>query len=85
MRDTMPSQEAIQMMERCKEEIRCLRSRIAVLEPKAAAYDDMSAIIRLLPRPSQGMGEDLVWVLDKRIKELSMKPQPVEAGDTKPE
>lgn len=84
MQDIMPSQEAIEMMERCKYEIQNLRARIAALEPKAAAYDDISAIIRPLPKASQGYSEDLVWVLDKRIKELNMKPQPATDNETEP-
>lgn len=65
------NKEAIDMMNRCIHEIKNLRARIALLEPKAAAYDDMSTIIRLLPKPAQGYGEDLVWNLNKRIKELT--------------
>lgn len=65
--------EFLQMMDRCKSEIKDLRARIAFLEPKAAAYDDLSAVLRLLPRPPQGMSEDLVWRLEKRMGEL-MKP-----------
>jgi hypothetical protein len=68
------NQEAIQMMNRCKAEILSLRSVIARLQPKADAYDNLAAIVRLLPQPSVGMGEDLVWALDQRIRELQPKP-----------
>lgn len=64
------NQEAIEMMNRCKEEIRSMRATIDRLKPKADAYDNLATVLRLLPQPSQGMGEDLVWVLDKRIREL---------------
>jgi hypothetical protein len=67
--------EFMQMAQRCRDEIKELRARIAYLEPKADAYDNMSAVLRLLPQPSRGMSEDLVWRLDKRISEL-MIPQP---------
>lgn len=81
MRDTMDTKEAIDMMNRCKEEIRSLRARIERLEPKAEAYDNMATLLRMLPRPSVGMSEDLVWVLDKRIREMSPKPAPAEVAE----
>jgi hypothetical protein len=74
MRDTFDNLEAIEMMNRCKQEIAGLRAEISRLKPKADAYDNMATILRLLPQPSVGMGEDLVWVLDKRIRELTPKP-----------
>lgn len=74
MPQEMTNAEAIQMMERCKAEIISLRAVIARLEPKADAYDNLAAIVRLLPQRSVGMGEDLAWVLDKRIRELQPKP-----------
>jgi hypothetical protein len=74
MSETITNQEAIQMMNRCKSEITNLKAAIAHLQPKADAYDNLAAIVRLLPQPSQGYGEDLVWVLDKRIRELTPKP-----------
>ena len=63
--------EAVEMMVRCKNEILRLRSEIAVLAPKAHAYDSIASILRLLPQPSQGYGEDVVWLLDKRVREMS--------------
>ena len=63
--------EAIEMMNRCKSEIINLRAEIGRLTPKAHAYDNISSILRLLPQPSQGMSQDLVWVLDRRIRELT--------------
>jgi len=71
MKTDMSTAEALDMMRRCKEEITSLRRHIAILEPKAEAYDTLAAVIRLLPRPSIGMGEDLVWRIEQRIKELS--------------
>lgn len=71
----MKNAEAIQMMNRCKQEILSLRAVIARLEPKADAYDNLVSVLRLLPRPSVGMGEDMVWILDKRIRELEAKPE----------
>ena len=76
----MSNNEAIDMMNRCVNEIAMLRVTIDRLRPKADAYDNMAAILRLLPQPSQGMGkdlqwEDLQWVLKKRIQELTPKPE----------
>lgn len=71
----MKNAEAIQMMNRCKQEILSLRAVIARLEPKADAYDNLVSVLRLLPQPSVGMGEDMVWILDKRIRELESKPE----------
>jgi hypothetical protein len=68
------NREAIEMMNRCKHEIRELRIVIDRLKPKADAYDNIVSILRLLPQQSQGMGEDLIWILDKRIKELTSEP-----------
>lgn len=72
----MTAAEAIQMMNRCRQEIVGLRATIDRLQPKADAYDNLVTVLRLLPRPSVGMGEDLVWVLDKRIRELEPRPKP---------
>ncbi len=68
--------EAIEMMNRCKSEIIGLRAAIDRLKPKADAYDNLAAVLRLLPQPSQGMGEDVVWTLNKRIEELTPRPAP---------
>lgn len=64
------TQEALQIMERCTEEIRSLRIQRDALQPKAAAYDLIAKILGLLPEPSRGYGEDVVWKLEKRIAEL---------------
>lgn len=78
MRETMETKEALEMMNRCKQEIMSLRAQIDRLTPKADAYDKLAIVLGLLPRQSVGMGEDLVWVLDKRMRELQPKPEPVE-------
>lgn len=70
----MSNAEAIEMMNRCKHEIMKLRSTIDRLKPKADAYDSLASVLRLLPQASVGMGEDMVWILDKRIRELEPKP-----------
>lgn len=64
------NREALQMMARCKDEIQTLRAQTERLKPKADAYDNLAIVLNLLPRQSMGAGEDLVWILDKRMREL---------------
>lgn len=66
--------EAIEMMNRCKSEIMGLRAVIDRLKPKADAYDNLSSVLRLLPQSGISVGEDMVWLLDKRIRELQPEP-----------
>lgn len=73
------NREAVDMMNRCKQEVIGLRAAIDRLKPKADAYDNIAAVLRLLPQPSVGMGEDIIWTLDKRIRELT----PPEASPAK--
>jgi len=63
--------EAIEMMNRCKQEIILLRAEIERLSPKAHAYDSITTILGLLPKKPCGMGEDMVWLLTRRINELT--------------
>jgi hypothetical protein len=79
MSPEISNQEAIEMMNRCKQEILAMRATIDRLRPKAEAYDNLVVVLGLLPRASVGMGEDLVWIIDKRIRELTPKP-PVNAA-----
>lgn len=73
--------EMIEMLRRCSSEIKDLRRQIAVLGPKAEAYDAMRAVIDLLPKRPMGMSEDLTWRLDKRICELEeIAKQPAEVS-----
>lgn len=69
----MKDQDAIQMMQRCREEIITLRRQIDRLAPKAEAYDAITAILGMIPRPSQGYGEDLAWRLEKEIAEIQRR------------
>ncbi len=71
----MHDNEAIQMMRRASEEIKSLRRTIDQLAPKADAYDAIRQLQDLMPRRSQGMGEDVAYLLDRRIKELLSKPE----------
>lgn len=79
----MNDQEAMEMMARCVSEIRELRRRIDQLQPKADAYDNIAAILHLLPRQGVGMAEDLVWRLEKRMLELQKEREDREAAEAK--
>jgi hypothetical protein len=74
--ENINNKEAIEMMNRCKHEIVGLRAVIDRLKPKADAYDNLVIVLGLLPRQGMGASEDLVWVIDKRIRELEPKPAP---------
>lgn len=69
----MTDQDAIQMIERCISEIEMLRRANAEFAPKAHAYDAITQILGLIPGPSQGYAEDIVWRLRKQIEELQPK------------
>lgn len=66
----MEDREAVEMMRRCSGEIKQLRAEIERLRPKAEAYDNMAAMIGLLPKPSRTMGEDLAYTLDQRVSKI---------------
>lgn len=80
MSPEISNKEAIDMMNRCKQEILSLRATIDRLRPKADAYDNLVVVLGLLPKPSVGMGEDLVWMLDQRIRELQPKPEATQSA-----
>lgn len=67
---SMNEREQIEMMRRASDEIKTLRAEIGRLQPKADAYEKLSQVLGLLPQPSRGYGEDVAWMLDKRIKEI---------------
>ncbi|HEX8400485.1 MAG TPA: hypothetical protein VF628_02150 [Allosphingosinicella sp.] len=52
-----------------------LRNQVAALAPQAEAYVLISKILNLLPQPSQGYGEDIIWRLKKEIAELQPKAE----------
>lgn len=66
----MKDQEAIEMMARCRDEIRQLRAVVDDLAPKAAAFEAIQQVLGMMPRTSGGAGPDLAWHLEKRIDEL---------------
>jgi hypothetical protein len=70
----MDDKEAIQMMQRCAHDIRDLRRQVDALATKAEAYEALRDVIRMFPKQSQCYSEDIVWILEKKIKELQPKP-----------
>lgn len=70
----MTDKDTIDMIQRCIEEIEMLRRENDRLRPKAEAYGAITAILGLLPQPTQGYSEDIVWRLRKQIEELQPKP-----------
>lgn len=66
----MEDHDAVNILRRCKDEIQHLQHTISVLAPKADAYDQLLKVLKLLPEPSQGVGEDLAWRLQCRIDAL---------------
>jgi hypothetical protein len=74
----MEDKEAIEMMQRCVHELRSLRSQNLDLAPKADAFDVIKAITFAMAPNRRGYSEDLVWVLEKRIRELQPKPKETE-------
>lgn len=72
----MNDKEAIDMMHRCIDEIETQRMIVSRLAPQAEAYELIRDIARaIIPRQSQGYGEDLIWRLKKKIEELQPKPE----------
>ena len=52
---------------------------IAELHPKADAYDKLSQVLDLMPKRSQGYGEDIVWSLKHELEKVraeKAKPSP---------
>jgi hypothetical protein len=77
----MDDKEAIEMMQRCIEEIEIQRGIVAKLKPNAEAYEVIREVVRMAaPRTSYGAGEDLVWRLKKKITQLQPK-NPVKETD----
>lgn len=75
----MTDKDVQDMAQLCIEEISMLRSQVAALQPRADAYDSIERILRLIPQPAQGYGEDIVWRLRKQIEELQPKNEVAEA------
>lgn len=76
LRGTMRDIDVAQMAQRCVFEIKRLRERLAMIEPKADAYDNLAAVIRLAgPREGGVFAPDLVRQLEEQIADLSQKQE----------
>jgi len=62
--------EMVSLLDRAAGELEGLRRANGELAPKADAYDTVRQILRLLPQPAQGYGEDLVWRFRNRAAAL---------------
>jgi hypothetical protein len=73
---SMTDKEEIEMMQRCLEEVRSLRAQVEHLGPMADAYVALRDVLRMSgPRNgASSMGQDIIWTLEKRIRELQPKP-----------
>ncbi|MBD9540119.1 hypothetical protein IB276_11705 [Ensifer sp. ENS04] len=79
------NREMIEMMRRCSSEIKDLRRQIADLQPKAEAYEYLTAVLRLVPDQRRNtMSEDLAWLLDKRIREIEDAEAAAKCGPENP-
>lgn len=77
----MNNHEAIQMMERCRQEINDLQLEIASLKPKAEAYDNIAVVLGLMPKRSQSARGDFTYTLTNRINELKKELEEVLSRD----
>lgn len=66
----MEDKEALNMMRRCLSDIEQLRAERDRLAPLAEAYAVLRDVVRMVPKPSQGYGEDIAWVLKDRIQKI---------------
>lgn len=73
--------QALEMMKRCREEIISLRKVVDNLRPKADAYDRISHVLSLLPQRSTAMSEDVVWIIDREMRNLADKKETTEPVD----
>lgn len=73
----MNDSEALQMMQRCISELKLLRAQVAGMAPLAEAYGVIRDIVALQRRGGvETMGLDLVWTLEKRIREIEAAQVP---------
>lgn len=81
--DALPPREdeTRRLLRWAADEITMLRGINERLAPKAEAYDSIAAILRLLPQRPMGMGEDLVWRIQKHLDEpLNQAPERTSNG-----
>ena len=66
--------ELLQFLRRSRDEIVTLQKQVARLEPKAEAYDLLRDVVGFIPKAARGYGEDIVWRMEQRIRELEAQP-----------
>lgn len=74
----METREAIEMMQRCRDEIQSMQERIKYLAPRAEAYEVLRNVVMMQNRGGEGMpmGQDVVYLLDSAItRELDRAKQ----------
>lgn len=77
----MHDKEAIDMMQRCAADIRRLRAERDALAVPAEAYGVIRDIVGAMARRgAMCMGEDVLWTLEKRIRELEEATRPKPAN-----
>ena len=74
---SMPTREVIEMMQRCAADIRRLRAERDALSIPAKAFHVISDIVESMARRGAStVGEDVLWILEKRIRELEVEIAP---------
>lgn len=67
----MTPTDQVLLLRQASMEMKQLRAQISQLQPKAQAYDNLSAVIAAMrPRELMGRGEDLAWMLDQVANEI---------------
>lgn len=71
--------DTIAMLNECRDEIASLRGQIAIMAPKAEAYDAMLQVLGMMQQPNRAYGEDFLGNLDRRLRELNAKKEALKA------
>jgi len=67
----MGNDDVIQMLNRAKNEITSMRGRLHVLEAREDVLETIAHVCgHRRNQPSIGMGEDIVWQIDKLVEHL---------------
>lgn len=67
---TMSRPELLHLLRVAHDEIVVLRRKVAELEPRARAYDNIDRIVGMIPYPSQGYGEDVAWRIKTVVERI---------------
>lgn len=61
------------MIIRTHDEIIRLRRRLEEAEPKARSYDALLQVLDMMPKSSQGFGEDVAWLLKQELDRVNAR------------